>query len=124
MANTKGRIAISANPVEMLALAAKVYEKHVADGAGSQLKALADYDWDTVGPTIAAAQAKHREAETLKGQMEAAYRERDLLLPPIDEILKGSRNLLKALNAKNPKRITEWGFSVDDTAKVPKAPKV
>jgi hypothetical protein len=64
------------------------------------------------------------EAETLKGQMEAAYRERDLLLPPIDEILKGSRNLLKALNAKNPKRITEWGFSVDDTAKVAKAPKV
>lgn len=122
MAKTPGRIAISRNPSEMLALAEKVFNKHVADGEGSQLNALVDYDWAKVGPTIAPARAKHIEAETLKGQMEAAYRERDLLLPPIDETLKASRNLLKALNAKNPKRITEWGFEIDDSAKAPKTP--
>ena len=52
--------------------------------------------------------------------MEAAYRERDLLIPAIDEALKSSRNLLKALYSKNPKRLSEWGFEVDDTVKAPK----
>lgn len=117
MANTKGRITISTNPVEMLNLAAKVYAKHVADGEASPFNTLTDFDWGKTGPTIADALAKHKEAEELKGKMEAAYRERDMLIPAIEEILKSSRNLLKALNAKNPKRIAEWGFNVDDTAK-------
>lgn len=117
MANTKGRITISTNPLQMLDLAAKVYGKHVADGESSPLNTLSDYDWGKTGPTIADALAKHKEAEELKGKMEAAYRERDLLLPAIEDILKSSRNLLKALNAKNPKRISEWGFNVNDTVK-------
>jgi len=116
MGKTSGRIEISRNLVKMLELAAKVYAKHLTEGANSPLNAMNDYDWAKVGPTIENALAKHNEAEALKGQMEAAYRERDLLLPAIDETLKASRNLLKALNAKNPKRITEWGFDVNDTA--------
>jgi len=120
MAKTSGRIEIPKNPAEMLTLATRVYAKHLADGANSQLSVLADYDWSQVGPTVQTAQAKHNEAETLKGQMESAYRERDLLLTPIEEILKSSRNLLKALNAKNPKRLSEWGFNVDDT--IPSSP--
>jgi hypothetical protein len=124
MAKTKGRIVISANLTDMLALAAKVYAKHTEDGAKSPFNSMADYDWSKIGPTIAVAQAKHLEAEKLKAQMETAYRERDLLIPAIDDILKSSRNLLKALNAKNPKRIADWGFTVDDTAKAAKAPKV
>ncbi len=123
MARTTGRITISSNVGKMLALAAKVYAKHAADGTNSQLNALVDYDWQLIGPTIETALTKHNEAETLKGQMEAAYRERDLLTPEIESALKASRNLLKALNAKNPKRITEWGFEVDDAVKAPKAPK-
>ncbi|MCX6272656.1 MAG: hypothetical protein NTU44_15840 [Bacteroidetes bacterium] len=126
MANTKGRIAISQNPPEILDLAAKVYSKHQAEGENSQLKALKDQDWSKVGPTIATAKEKHQLAENLKGQMEAAYRERDLLLGPIDDILKSSRNLLKAVNSKNPKRLAEWGFAVDDTvaSKTPATPKM
>ena len=123
MAKTSGRIAISRNLGQMLDLAAKVYGKHVADGTKSQLKVLEGDPWTTVGPTIAPALAKHNEAEKLKGQMEAAYRERDLLIPAIEVALKDSRNLLKALNAKNPKRLTEWGFEVDDSATAPQKPK-
>lgn len=82
MANTKGRIEISANLVKMLELAAKVYGKHIADGAASPLNTMTDYDWLKTGPTIANALAKHNEAEELKGKMEAAYRERDLLIDP------------------------------------------
>ena len=119
MAKTSGRIAISRNIGKMLGTATKVYGKHVADGDTSQLKVLEGNPWNTIGPTIETALAKHNEAEELKGKMEAAYRERDLLIPAIDEALKSSRNLLKALYAKNPKRLSEWGFEVDDT----RAPK-
>jgi hypothetical protein len=119
MAKTSGRIAISRNTGQMLELAQKVYRKHVADGNDSQLKALEGDPWQTAGPNISAATARHNEAEELKGQMEAAYRERDMLASPIEEALKSSRNLLKALNAKNPKRLAEWGFEVDDTTKKP-----
>ncbi|MCX6272756.1 MAG: hypothetical protein NTU44_16375 [Bacteroidetes bacterium] len=122
MAYTKGRILISKNPTEVIDLAEKVFTKHKADGEKSQLNALNDQDWSKIGPTIVTARAKHIEAETLKGQMEAAYRERDLLLGPISDILKSSRNMLKAVNAKNPKRLTEWGFNVDDTT-APKTTK-
>ena len=123
MANTKGRINVSQNPVDVLNLSAKVYAKHLTDGASSQLNVLPDYDWAKIGPTIPTALAKHNEAEDHKGKMEAAYRERDLLMPPIDEILKASKNLLKAINAKNPKRLAEWGFDVDDTTKKAKVTK-
>lgn len=123
MATTSGRIAISRNLGKMLDLAAKVYSKHVADGDTSQLKVLEGDPWSAVGPTIEPALAKHNEAEKLKGQMEAAYRERDLLIPPIEAALKSSRNLLKALNTGNPKRLSEWGFEVDDTASTPKNAK-
>ena len=123
MANTKGRIVIAKNPADMLGLATKVYAKHLDEGVNSQLNSLTDYDWSKTGPTIAVALAKHNEAEVLKGKMEAAYHERDLLLPAIQDILKSSRNLLKALNSKNPKRIAEWGFSVDDTTQSPKTLK-
>lgn len=120
MAKTSGRIAISRNLGKMLDLAAKVYGKHIDDGDASQLKVLEGDPWSVVGPTIGPALAKHNEAEVLKGQMEKAYAERDLLIPAIDDALKSSRNLLKALNAKNPKRLADWGFEVDDTAPVKK----
>jgi hypothetical protein len=122
MPNTKGRILISQNPVGVLNQAAKVYAKHKADGDNSQLKLLPDHDWAVIGPTIDIALAKNAEAEEYRGKMEAAYRERDLLIPAIDDILRVSKNLLKALNSKNPKRLAEWGFEVDDSTKAAKKP--
>lgn len=123
MAKTAGRIVISTNVADMLGQAKNVFEKHQADGIGSQLNVLQGYDWSVVGPTIEVALAKQVQAEELKGQMEAKYRERDQLLPAIEEILKASRNLLKSIHAKNPKRLADWGLQVDDTPKAPKKPK-
>jgi hypothetical protein len=66
---------------------------------------------------------KHQQAEALRSQMELAYRERDRYTPQIMEAVKASRNLLKALNPKNPKRLSEWGFEVDDSVQTVKAVK-
>lgn len=123
MNRTEGRIAVSRNVGDVLSLAGSVFQKHMADGTASPLLNLDGISWSVVGPTIPTALAKHREAERLKSEMEKAYRERDLLMPAIDEALKASRNLLKALNPKNPKRLSDWGFEVNDSAPTPKAAK-
>ena len=123
MTRTSGRIVISPSAGEMLNLAAKVYAKHLADGAASPLTNLDGIQWNVVGPSIETAMARHQQAEASKSQMELAYRERDRYTPQILEAVKASRNLLKALNPKNPKRLAEWGFQVDDSAQAIKTVK-
>jgi hypothetical protein len=123
MNRTEGRIEVSRNVGDVLSLADSVYQKHTADGTASPLLNLDGISWSVVGPTIATALAKHRQAERLKSEMEEAYRERDLMMPAIDEAVKASRNLLKALNQKNPKRLGDWGFQVNDSVQAPKAAK-
>ena len=121
MSRTLGRVEISQNVEEMLNLASKVYGKHQADGDASPLSKLDGISWNDVGPKINPALAKHREAEELKKQMEKAYRERDIYIPEIKEIVMSSRNVLKSLNEKNPKRLADWGFEVHDSVRAPKA---
>jgi len=122
MARTIGRIVISQNVEEMLTLASKVYQKHQEFGEASPLTNLDGVSWSVVGPTIEQALARQKEAEEYKKQMEKAYRERDLYTPAIREAVTASRNLLKAMNQKNPKRLIEWGFEVDDSAQAAKTP--
>lgn len=117
---TKGRIIISSNIEENLQLAQKVFDKHKLDAAASLLKSLQDIDWDKLGPEITVCLAKHLEAEEFKRKMEDAYRERDLMLPNIVDALRASKSLLKAAFSKNPKKLGEWGFTVDDTPKTKK----
>lgn len=113
---TKGRITISANPREGLALAKKVYEKHLADGAASPLGDLDGVSWAVSGPKIDPCLAKHEEAEKLSRQAEEAYRQRDAMLSEITDIVRVSKNLLKGKYSKNPKMLGDWGYQVDDTA--------
>ena len=122
---TKGRIERSTNPEDRLDVSAKVYAKHLADGATSLLNNLEEgYNWATTGPTIAQAQAFHTKAGLLKGQMEKAYRDRDLLQVATDALTDYSKNKLKGQFQKNPKELAAWGYSVDDTPKVKKAKKI
>jgi len=114
---TKGRIAIPTNVEESLTLAEKVYDKHKLDGASSLLSNIEGLDWNKIGPKIADCLKKHYEAEEYKRKMEEAYRERDNYLPEILEIVRTSKSLLKATFPKNPKKMGEWGYTVDDTPK-------
>ncbi|NEW85394.1 MAG: hypothetical protein GZ094_23950 [Mariniphaga sp.] len=123
MSRTSGRVTIPRNAEEVLTLASKVYFRHQADGDASPLRNLDGINWLNLGPTIEPALAKHREAEALKAQMEKAYRERDIYLPAIDEAVRASSVLLKALNQKNPKRLSDWGFNVDDSVQLKDAAK-
>lgn len=117
---TKGRIEIPQNIEENLSLAKKVFEKHLEDGNTSILHGLDGMDWKVTGSKIEECLKQHLIAEEHKRKMEEAYRERDLVLPEIQEILRASKSMLKAAYTKNPKKLGDWGFTVDDTPKVKK----
>ena len=114
-ATTPGRIKLPKGPKEVFELAAKIHQKHQADGATSELKNLQETDWDKVGPTIVIGQGYHTEAERFKGLMEEQYRLRDAVLKPVTVANSDSASYLKGKYKKTPKRLTVWGFEVDDT---------
>lgn len=117
---TKGRVAITKNIEEMLDLAAKIYAKHLEDGADSYLHHLEGSNWDEIGPTISEVLIDHQQAESLKAQAEEKYRKRDAKFQLVMELIRASKNLLKGKYAKNPKTLSNWGFNVDDTPKAKK----
>ena len=120
---TSGRVTLPKIPKEGFELAKKIYDKHKADGATSELKNLLDIDWTQVGPTIAAGQASHAEAERLKGLMEEQYRQRDAVWAKVQMANSDTASYLKGRYKKTPKALTAWGFNVDDTPPAKKVPK-
>lgn len=120
MPRTVGRIIIPKNVESMLELAKDIYAKHQADGAGSILKNLDGMSWDEIAPLITKCLEKHREAEEHKRKMEQAYRERDLHLPDIEMLIRSSAGMLKGAFSKNPKKLGDWGFAIDDSVQIRK----
>lgn len=56
--------------------------------------------------------------------MEAAYKERNLLMVNIVPIYRASRGIFKGINNQNMKCLGDWGFTVEaKQAPAPKKPK-
>ncbi len=119
-ARTTGRIVIPNNPGELLNLAQKIYDKHLADGASSPLNAMQDYSWAEDGPKVAPCKQNNDDAEAAAKRAEQFYRQRDVDLPTIKQIVKNSAAVLKSIYAKNPKVLGDYGLVVNDTPKVNK----
>jgi len=118
MAATKGRLVIPKRHLALLRLAEQIYKKHLNDGDGSLLLKIEGLDWNTEGPNIARALKEHLDAEEFKGKMELAYSQRDILMDSIIKAVKKSGTGLKGMMPDNPKRLGQWGFTVDDTRQV------
>ncbi len=106
------RVVIPTNPKEKLELAKKISDKNTALAAQSPLATL---KWDAIGPKIPDALQFHSQAEALRLQMEALYEKRDLILDEVDDLVKQSRDLLKAIYRNEPHRMGEFGFEVNNT---------
>ena len=117
----KMRVEIPKNPKELLDLSIKVSAKHTADAAASPLNLLQDIDIAVESSKAAAALLKHNEAEDLRLQMEKAYKDRDFLMSNTATFVKNSRDLLTGMHRENMKRLGDWGFTVDHSAKAKKA---
>ena len=111
------RVIIPTSVEGLLNLSGKIYNKFQEDGDKSEIYTLEDYNWKVIGPNVALAQKKHEEAEALKGKMEQAYRERDNYMGDIDAVVRASKNLLLPVFKKNPKKLCDYGYTVDDTPK-------
>lgn len=115
---TAGRVVIPKNPAELLELAQKIYDKHLADGAASSLNAQKDIKWDLEGPKVSPCTTNHIEAENAAKKAEEFYRQRDVDFPDIKAIVQNSAQVLKGIYAKNPKMLGDYGFTVDDSKQI------
>lgn len=122
MSTQKMRVEIPENPKLLLDLALEIHAKHTADGSSSPLNSITANNWSQEGPKIELCLQKHNEAESLKSQMEKAYKDRDLLLSGIQKAVRASRDVLTGVNHDNMKRLSEWGFNVIESAKSPSKP--
>jgi hypothetical protein len=117
MAKNNVRVEIPTNPTDLLDLAKKVSDKHIADAANSPLKSIVDFNWSVTQPLIVPAQVKDQEGADFKKKSEESYGERDKNINPIRESLKASRDVLLGINKKNPKVLGQWGFTVHESVK-------
>ena len=120
MANQNVRVQIPRNVTELLTLAENIYEKHQADAAASPLNTLQDANWKDNGDKIAQAQALDEKAKQMQKDLEGLFEQRDLLVQPLLATVKASRDLLLGIYTSNPKKLGDWGFSVDDSPKAKK----
>jgi hypothetical protein len=120
MSKSTVRVEVPRNPEKVMELATKITTKHAADGATSPLNALSDDNWTDNGPRLTQAKDLNTQAKQLEKDVENLYKQRDLLLKPVIDTVKASRDLLLGANKKNPKKLGDWGFVVNDSPKAKK----
>ena len=108
------RVQISKNAEKLLNLAELVAKKYVELGANSPLKVL---DWDKQAENVKTALDLHKQAKEYQRLAEQAHEKRDTLVTPLDDLLKQTRDLLKALYRAEPKKLGEFGFVVDESTR-------
>lgn len=111
------RVKMPRNADDLFTLAKLVYAKHTADGDRSPLNSLDDYNWMDNGSKIAQWQYLQNQVKQLEKDIDDLYRQRDLLLAPVDLTLRASRDLLLSIYKANYKELNDWDFEVDDRPK-------
>jgi hypothetical protein len=115
------KVEIPENPTELLELAKKISDKHIADGANSALKAMVDFNWSISQPLIAPAQSNDAQAAAYRAKAEEFIGERNKNMRSIEGSVRATRDVLLGLNKKNPKVLGQWGFVVSES--ISAAPK-
>lgn len=108
------RVPISKNAEKLLNLAELVMKKHLELGAASPLNVLG---WDKQAENVAKALEFHKQAKEYQRLSEQAHEQRNILVTPLDDLLKQTRDLLKALHRTEPKKLGEYGFVVDESVR-------
>ena len=123
MAKQTFRVVIPTNPEKQLDLAELVLNKHTTDGATGPLNTLVDHSWTDNGPKVVDARKLQDEILQLEKDLEKKYKERNLLLAPVMDSVKASRDLLIGVYKSNPKKLGDWGYVVNDTPQKKKDPE-
>jgi hypothetical protein len=113
MARKTVRVKVPTDPSELIALAGKIEAHSVDLGTASPLTDLEDAE--SYGPAVARAAEQDGLRDGFAQKAETATGERNKDLPAIIEGVRARRDLLLGLYRSNPKKLTEYGFAVDDT---------
>lgn len=108
------RVQISSNAEKLLNLAELVAKKHAELGATSPLNVL---EWNKQAENVKKALDYHKQAKEYQRLSEQAHEQRDILVTPLDDLLRQTRDLLKALYRTEPKKLGEFGFIVDESVR-------
>lgn len=118
------RVKIPTDPSAVIALAGKIQAKNAELGDASPIKDLDDAE--TFAPAVTRAAANDKDADDFATKAETSRGERNKDLPVVKEGVRARRDALLGKYRSNPKKLTEWGFGVDDsrqggdTAEAPK----
>jgi hypothetical protein len=123
MARSPIRITIPRNTGELLKLADLIYARHKQDGDSSPLKSMEDYNWSETSDKLKQAKELQDQVEALRKQAEGLQAQIDALAIDVKGSVTGSRDVLLGVYKKNPKKLGDWGYEVDDSPKAKKEPK-
>ncbi|NJM00600.1 MAG: hypothetical protein HC924_18305 [Synechococcaceae cyanobacterium SM2_3_2] len=115
MATSQKRINIPRQPEPLLKLAEMIARRDAELGENSPLRLL---QWPDKTTIIQEALTLHRQAESLRRQMEQAYEQRDRHLSEVNEWVRQSRDILKGTYRQEIKKLGEFGFEVDSARSV------
>lgn len=97
------------NVAQVLTLAKRVRDKHVADGELSLLRTL---NWQDLTPLIEDTIALHEKTEILKRDMLVSYEQRAERIARIVNFLRDSRDILAGNHRNEMKMLGKWGYDV------------
>ena len=112
------RIDIPTGPGELIALADTIENKHDELGKDSPLSLL---DWSKVSPEIKEAVAAHKQIETLTRETEQLAQRRTNLVRELAQFVRQARDILAGVHRGEERKLSDYGFAVDDTPKAKKA---
>ena len=107
------RVKIPTDPSERIKLAKAISAKHDDLGAASPLTDMedeADY-----ASALTSADAQDTIADRARKESETATGERNRHMPAVDGGVRARRDVLLGKYRSNPKKLTEFGFEVDDS---------
>ncbi len=96
---------------ELLDLANKVREKHLADGDSSPLKVL---NCDQINTTIDEAIAIEDKALKMKRDKLKLYQQRSRRMEAVVNVMRNTRDVLTGVHPDEMKALGAWGFDVLD----------
>lgn len=107
------KIVIPGHPDKKAVLAGDIMTRAAVDGEQSPIKVLITKE---VADKVAAIQQKTKQANEFRRQSEVLIEERDNLVKDVEQFIRSCRDILGGLYPNEPKKLTEYGFEVDETA--------
>ena len=115
--NKNPRIEIPNSVAVAINLAGTIKKEHDELGKDSPLVVL---DWKAYGPVITEATAINQQIEELSRKLEQLSQRRAALAEPVLDIVRSSRDVLTGAYRAELRKLTDFGFEVDDTPRAKK----